>query len=139
MQKTLFDDLDIDIEITQTTPARYNAGRGLVQKLTRLRRKLPDDQREFDFLLAVAIREIKYQMSLSDEKRRELVLFCIEEQHAHTWGEIADDSRLSQSIVRDILSQLEQENLIRTVERYTVGGSANQTLIFSNRKPCSCV
>jgi len=136
-QRALFD-LSSEIEIAETT-SRESAGRRLVSRLNKLRRALPPSEKEFDFYLQLVVREIRTISALTDEKRRELVLFCVEESHAHTIGEIAGDLHLSESVIKTFVAQLIESGALESRERLTIGGSANQTLIFSKRKPCSCV
>lgn len=129
---------DFEIEVTETN-SRESAGKRLVSRLNKLRRALPPSEKEFDFYLAGVVREIKTISGLSDEKRTELILFCIEESHAHTVAEIAGDTHLSEAAVKSFVRELLDNGTLESRQRLTVGGSANQTLIFSKRKPCSCV
>lgn len=133
IQPFLFD----DFEMTETSPPDA-AGKKLVSKINRLRRALAPAEKEFDFYLAVAVREIKSVSSLDREKQIELVLTCLE-TCCHTWAEIQEDSHLTQGKVREILIELQARDLITARKRYTFGGSAKQTLIYSKRKPCACV
>lgn len=133
IQPFLFDDFEIKEDAKPDS-----AGRRLVSKINKLRRALSPTEREFDFYLAVAVREIKSVSSLDGEKQLNLVLTCIE-MCAHSWAEIQEDSHLPMERVREIIRELNERELIFGRKRHTIGGSANQTLIFSKRNPCRCV
>lgn len=130
---------NFSFEITTDATPRESAGKRLVSRINKLRRSLPPSEKEFDSYLAGVVREIKTISGLSDAKRQELILFCIEESHAHTIAEIAGDTHLSEPAVKTFVKQLLDDGTLEARQRLTVGGSANQTLIFSKRKPCSCV
>jgi hypothetical protein len=127
-----------DFEILEEAVKPDVAGRRVVSKINKLRRALSIGEREFDFYLAVAVREIKSVSSLDADKQLNLVLTCIE-TCCHTWAEIQEDSHLPMERVREIIRELNERDLIFGKKRLTVGGSANQTLIFSRRNPCRCV
>jgi hypothetical protein len=132
IQPFLFDEFEI---IDTAKPDLV--GKRLVSKINKLRRALSPNEREFDFYLAVAVREIKSVSSLDSDKQSELVLTCLE-TCCHTWAEIEEQSHLPALKVREIINQLNAQGLIYGRKRHTIGGSANQQLIFSRRKPCSC-
>lgn len=135
-QPFLFADFEI-LNASADSPA--TAGKAVVRKLNRLRKQLSQAESDFDFYLSRAVREIKSVAALDGEKQKNLVLTLIEDCHCHTWAEIAEDSHLPALKVREIVKELAEAGIVFGRKRHTIGGSANQTLIFSKRKPCSCV
>lgn len=127
-----------ELEILDDAPPDV-AGKRVVSKLNKLRKQLSPAESDFDFYLARAVREIKSAAALDPDRQKNLILTLIEDCHCHTWQDLQDDSHLPTLKIREICLQLQNEGLIFGRKRHTVGGSANQTLIFSRRKPCSCV
>lgn len=119
--------------------SRETAGKCLKTKLNRLRRELAPAEGEFDYILADAVKRIQKFALHKKDSERSSVLFAIEYQCSHTTQEIVEDTELKAGIVKEIIEKLLTENLIEKLPRLTIGGSANQVLIFSKRKPCSCV
>lgn len=120
-------------------PSREDDGMDIVRKINAIRQGLTESQKIFDPFLAACVREIKHNCTLTDEQREEIVLFSIEESHAHTVQEIAEDCKLVESEVKALVEILSQRETLASLSRLNIGGSARQTLIFSRRKPCSCV
>jgi phage terminase small subunit len=115
------------------------AGANVIYKINEIRKSLSEREKEFDNYLAAAASEVKRFSSMSDSQRVGLVLACIEKAHSHSIAEIVGDTGLNETVVRQIINYLLKKDDIELRSRHTVGGSANQILIFSKRKPCSCV
>jgi len=127
-----------DFEILPDAPSAESAGKRLVSKINKFRRSLSPSEREFDHYLARTVRDIKSVSSLDNEKQLELVLTCIE-TCCHTWAEIEEQSHFTALKVRELLAELNERGLIFGRKRHTIGGSANQQLIYSKRKGCACI
>lgn len=132
-------ELNIELAELPEPIARDIAGTNVIHKINEIRRSLAPEEKEFDNYLAAAASEVKYNASISDKKRRNLVLYSVERSHGHTVSEISEDTRLSEIQVKTIIAELIGEGILETIERLTIGGSVNQTLILSRRNPCECV
>lgn len=116
---------------------RSDAAKRLVGRLNKLRKSLPPSERVFDEYLARAVREIRTAGDLDEGKFAEIILDRIE-HCAHTTAEIVDDTNLAESDVKSVVERLLGDGTLIRRERYTIGGSVNQWLLFSTRNRCGC-
>jgi hypothetical protein len=121
------------------TQTREADGMDIVQKLSLIRKELTPSQKIFDIHLQRCVRDIRHSATLTDEQREEVILSTVEKSCAHSIQEISEDSRLAESEVKTIVHCLVNKEILEEKPRLTIGGSSNQTLIFSRRNPCGCV
>jgi hypothetical protein len=112
--------------------ARMKAGKCVVNQLLTVRQQLEAANcGAFTHLLNDAINAIRAESLNTSEQQEKLVLNSIEKSQANTFEEIADDTRLSIQIVKQIVYRLESENILGIIPR---SKRSKTELIYSRRK-----
>lgn len=115
-----------------STDERREAKR-VVDKLLKVRRELSNGSTKYYDAITRAVDEIRALAKLSDTQKEELVLYSIERQGATTAGEIADDTRLHISVVKQILDRLFDQGKVYFPDRYVPLSGRQWTMIKSRR------
>lgn len=110
-----------------------HASKSLVKKLYDLRRGLDPTEQLYVAQINSCIEAIRDLSRYTDSKREELVLYAIEKSQATTPTEIAEDTRLDLSIVKNILQDLHARDIVYQVRRY-IPGSDRQYFILKSRR-----
>lgn len=105
----------------------------MVDKLLKVRRELSNGSTKYYDAITRAVDEIRALAKLSDTQKEELVLYSIERQGATTAGEIADDTRLHISVVKQILDRLFDQGKVYFPDRYVPLSGRQWTMIKSRR------
>lgn len=116
-QPWLFPELNIPIPLEN----KREAGKRIVEKLHRLRRSLDIGELEFIAQVNGCIDQIRSLTKLTDTQREEVVLYSIEKQGATTFTEIAEDTRLHVSVVKQIVISLKSQGRLRQPRKYIPG------------------
>ncbi len=118
------------------TPAVNEAAvsKSVIDKILKVRRSLSAAEQEFALpKINLLIEELRSMVRMTPTQREEQVLYSIERQGATTETEIAEDTRLHRSKVREIIESLVQKNILYLVRKTVVGSDRPQFAIKSRR------
>lgn len=114
---------------------RETAGKKLLRKLLEIRLALDATQKqEFGADLQACIEAVRAKIRLTDGQRIEAILYSIEHQGAATRVEIAEDTRLDQTIVKTIVEGLLADGTLFETARHVPGSDRQYYILKSIRQ-----
>jgi predicted HTH transcriptional regulator len=128
MAQTLFEAAPVE------TVPEDQAAKAMIDKLLKVRRSLSPAEEQFGLpRLNLLIDEFRSLVRATPTQREEMVLYAIERQGATTETEIAEDTRLHRSKVRDLVAGLMEKGVLYQVSRTVIGSDRPQFAIKSKR------
>jgi tRNA(Ile)-lysidine synthase TilS/MesJ len=110
------------------------ASKSVIDKLLKVRRSLDSQEQRFALpKINLLIEELRSLTRATPTQREEMVLYAVERQGATTETEIAEDTRLHRSVVREMVQSLFDKNILYQVSRTVIGSGRPQFAIKSNR------
>jgi hypothetical protein len=88
------------------------ASKSVIDKLLKVRRSLDSQEQRFALpKINLLIEELRSLTRATPTQREEMVLYAVERQGATTETEIAEDTRLHRSVVREMVQSLFDKNI----------------------------
>lgn len=123
-----------DTEITNEPDDTDTAAKAVIDKLLKVRRSLSGPEQEFGLpKINLLIEELRSLVRSTPSQREEMVLYSVERQGAISETEIAEDTKLHRSVVKQIVNALIDKELLYRVRRHVPGSDRPQFAIKSNR------
>jgi hypothetical protein len=132
-QPWLFPDIALADSFVSDDDLRL-AAKAVIDKELKVRRSLAGPELLFVDELNKLIEHIRSLSRLSDTQREELVLYSIERQGATTFDEIAGDTRLHVSVVKEIVEKLKTDGRLTTPKKYIPGSDRSYPMFKSSRQ-----
>lgn len=108
-------------------------GKCVVDKLLKLRRSLEGAEHLFVTQINDCISNIRSITRMSDHQREEAILWSIERSGATTYTEIAEDTRLAVSVVKEIVAELQERGRLARPRKHVVGSDRPNYMFKSTR------
>jgi hypothetical protein len=131
-QPWLFPDIALADTFVSDDDLRGSA-KSVIDKLLKVRRSFLGTEEIWTDELNKAIELIRSLSRLSDNQREEAVLYSIERQGATTFDEIAGDTHLHVSVVKEIVEKLKTAGRLRTPKKYIPGSDRPYQMFKSSR------
>jgi DNA-binding MarR family transcriptional regulator len=124
-------------EMGEPDPAKLNADREYrraIDAVLKARRELLSFAQERGIpQINMCLEALRSISRLSDSQSEEIILHAIERQGATTLTEIAEDSRLAPAVVKVLVKNLLEKNILYLVPKFIPGSDRQYFMYKSNR------
>lgn len=110
------------------------SAKAVIDKQLKLRRSLVGTEEIWLDEINRSIESIRSLSRLTDNQREELVLYSIERQGATTFDEIAGDTRLHVSVVKEIVAKLQADGRLRRPKKHVPLSGRSYHMFKSERQ-----
>lgn len=124
---------DMDVQADEPN-GNGHAAKSVIDKLLKVRRSLTPEEQRFGLpKVNLLIEEFRSLVRATPTQLEEMILYAVERQGATTETEIAEDTRLHRSVVKEIVDGLIDAGSLYKVSRTVIGSGRPQFAIKSNR------